>query len=239
MIKQNNLKIIVLILIFITFVFFIFIEIYFRNNPSHSLEIRRNSQIEFEPSCAVFFFQIESYSPSEEEAFKDNLNFLLDFSSVLRKEGFDDYSILNLDSLTYLDFENSFEKFVTQNNFKLEVPLDKRETILDIFSYNFSSGIYLDKLFLDICETEKSTVELQLTSSSIGNAKENALSISQGLGRDLGKLLKINLIEINFNPILVYDSEKKNEQAILFYLDENNKILQKVSSEVICLYELV
>lgn len=230
MIKQNNLRILLICLVFFLFISLLVIESYSRKNPKQSVEIIGRSKLEVNPTCAYFYFDLNNSQNKESEQNKKDLNLYSELALVLKEDGLKETSILEIKS------RNNLEE---KNNLILEIPLTNNETIINIFNSELPEEIVLEKVIFDICHSEKNTYESHLITLASKDAKEKSQILAKGISNNIGKLLNINLRSINFSPILVYDFTRKNNQALEFYLDEENKIFQEISTEVSCLYELI
>jgi hypothetical protein len=235
MVKQNNLKILILISIFILFGFLFFLEIFFGGVSKQSVEVVGRSQLDVSPTCAYFFFNLGSSFQDELNFSEESLNAYFEFLSILNED-----SLFGTSSNMNVSFFLEKDAFVKERNIvKLEVPLSEKQLILNFFNYNYSEGIVLEKVFFDVCDSEKKDLEIQLVSLAGKQAKENAQKIATCFSNDVGPLLRLNSKGLKSFPIIIYDFEEKKDGEIEFYLEEERDFFQSVSLEVTCLYELI
>ncbi len=218
--QSPSVKITAMILAVIVFIFLISLFVYFRANPSQTVDVTGNSQIKVLPDELGIYFNVQTLADTAKEANNENSRIIDNTIAELMKMGIERKDITTQNYNVYPEYdygEDGRELIGYRATHQLKIELEEKDFDLagSVIDAGVDAGALISYINFELSFEKQNEYKNKALEEATLNARSKAEGIASGLGRDLGRIVSVSTSDFGYNPWLVYASRGVMEDVAL------------------------
>jgi uncharacterized protein YggE len=204
--KDKTLIISATVIVVVAMIIYAFFQI----NPSQTISVSGESQIEVVPDLVSVNFNIETRDSTASGAKDTNTEIYDNLVVALTAKGIEESEIKTLNFNVYPEYDwingRRVEKgYVAQHSVKVELSTDESDKITGIIDAGVDSGALINYINFELSEALQNGKKMEATQKATEDAKIKAEAIAQGLGARLGSIVSVTDSGFNYYPWPLYE----------------------------------
>jgi len=222
--QSPSVKITAMILAVIVFIFLISLFVYFRANPSQTVDVTGNSQIKVLPDELGIYFNVQTLADTAKEANNENSRIIDNTIAELMKMGIERKDITTQNYNVYPEYdygEDGRELIGYRATHQLKIELEEKDFDLagSVIDAGVDAGALISYINFELSFEKQNEYKNKALEEATLNARSKAeLDIIHGLFMLQGELWKMLLWQKRKLRTYSLESRQLQEQLVLFML---------------------
>jgi uncharacterized protein YggE len=215
--KNNSIAITVIISIVVLLMFFVlaFRLPFLKSSNEATVMVQGVSTVSVMPDLITVYFSVVSSGDDAVDARNKNSKILNDLIDNLLLEGFSRDKIVTENFNVRQDYiwedgkriENGF---VATHSVKIELSVNDSEIISIVVDSGINAGALVNYINFGLTQESQNKYKAESMKLAAEDAKVKAESVALGLGKSVGKILYVEILDFGYRPWVFYEADMKS-----------------------------
>lgn len=164
------------------------------------------------PDLITVYFNVETKAETSVEAKDDNSEILNRLIDALVAQGLDRNDIITENFNVYQNYEWTDEGreddgFKATHSVKVELSIDEEDKIGDVIDAGVNAGALVSYINFELTQKSQNMYKAEAMKLAAEDARIKAESVAEGFGKNVGKLVNVQVNDFGYYPWNVYSAK--------------------------------
>jgi hypothetical protein len=184
----------------------------FQLNPSQTISVTGQSELEVVPDLLVTYFNIEATAGTASEAQAESSAVYDSFISSLSQEGIEESEVKTSSFSVTKNYEwvngrQVDNGYIARHSLKIELPTEEKDKIGDVIDAAIESDVLVSYVSFELSDDLENDKKAEATMLATEDARTRAEAIAEGLNGRLGSIVSVSDSSVNYYPMPLYARE--------------------------------
>ena len=161
------------------------------------------------PDLISVYFNVETNADTSVEAKDANAEIVEKVILALMMEGFDRKDIVTENFNIYQDYDWSGDErtengFVASHSIKVEIDVNQSDDVGEIIDAGVDAGAKINYINFELTQESQNKYKAEAMKLAAEDARVKAEAVAEGFGKDVGKLVSVNVNDFGYSPWNLY-----------------------------------